>query len=79
MAFRIMGLGLCVTESLLGNIFSLIFTGPLTSEAFAEGGACDEAWIYVDPNGIDVPVKKHRINPNIGESSLILFSFPENT
>jgi len=37
--------------------FSLIFTGLLTSEALAEGDACYEAWIYVDPTGIDLPVK----------------------
>jgi hypothetical protein len=38
-------------------VFILIFTGPLASEAFVEGDACDEAWIYVDPTGIDVPLK----------------------
>jgi hypothetical protein len=37
--------------------FCLIFTGPLSSEAFAEGGTCEDAWIYVDRNGGDVPVK----------------------
>jgi len=58
MDVRVMVLGQCVTGSLLrSSFFLLIFTGPLTSEAFAEGDTCDEAWIYVDRTGIDLPVK----------------------
>jgi hypothetical protein len=54
-----------------------MFTGLLSLEAFAEVGASDDAWIYVDRKGSDVLVRKCRVYPNIWGPSLYSV-FPEN-